>query len=427
MRTLWVEDSSDLLSVDAILRYFGNLLSEQEAETLNVLSDQNTHFVKIKRYLENDLSNPIHIASDLSNAYKMIFENDIIFDLIVLDVKFPSGSDLSRIEKIKLKVFNRYEENDTKDINNPDFINFIDKVFTDDTNGIILFDLICEKYREFKNENELKQMICFFSGNDEDCVKFDQRLKLLNKDKMFGVRENMKFGKDLFYKKSNDSLFLEFVNSVTGRYSARLSSFFKSGLLHEITHGKVITDKDVIAIKNMPFFGFLSQASCNTFNRFFAKQIDNEDFKNQFRLVKLLEKDIFSFLSDNDYDKLYLDTANNYIELDLIHNIINSTISNIKKYSQIEKINQDIVKIFNSSDTDIRYKSLNICFEYCDSEIKWENFINGKTIKLYQKFNKYGDIFIYNNGKKYNVKSSKLDSCDYFENQTKIEIILYLC
>ncbi len=411
MKILWVEDSADLLEISAIKRYFSSFLNEQDRQRLESFND--VHFFKLKKCLESELSNPIYIRSDLVSAFQVIFEQKTDFDLIVLDVKFPPGNNLELLEKIKKDVFMRYEDIEKDKIILKDFYNFINTIFTEDTHGIIMFDLIYNRLKESKSDNEIKQMICFFSGNDEDCVKFETRLQKLKKNKYNGVRESMKIGKGLFFKKSSDASFIEFVNAKATKFSIVLSSFFNSGILHSLTHGKLKSETDFDKIKKMSFYSFLSSTSQKLFRDYFDEKIENDDFKDKFRLESILELELFQDLSDGEYDTLKAAFNNKYAETEDFKNIFNMIISNIVRHSH----QQFTGNMFNYCLND-KSESVSFIFSYSDNGFDFDRFQNGKTFKHFKELIKYGSIKISNNRKTLDICSEK-----YFDNDLDKDII----
>jgi len=422
MKTLWVEDSSDLLSINSILHYFSSVFNDQDIEALKKLNQQNTHFLRVKKVLENQLSNSLYIVSDLSTAYTTYFHKNLKFDLIVLDIKFPAGQNTELLARLKEEVFKRYEGTDDITQDKDRYSKFLQQIFTDDSFGIILFDLICEDLKNNHSLNEIKQKICFFSGNDKDCGKFEESIRVINHQRLCGVRENMKIGKDLFFRKSNDQAFIDFIKAGTSQFSVVLTKFFSSGYLYHLTHNEQlqITDNDIKTIQGMSFYGFLTEESKEIFNQFFKCQIGKEDFKDQFKMEKLLDKNFFTYLDSEEYGSLRMSFTNQYLEIDFILNLLCLIKSNIEKYTGIKEINSDLLKISVLKDQ----KQIGFLFKYHDVAIDWDRLEHGRLMKEFKKFLKYGPVTITNHGIILDVKSGKKREAAEADENTQIELII---
>jgi hypothetical protein len=168
-RILWVEDKIETI-FDMIVE---DRLFNQNLDEIDLLEFDNLKDRDIERMNEFLRTKDIFISQDFCEACEIIF-NEENFDIIILDVNFPSpkGDDINSTDILKAKelfVNSCYSQKIKKEFETV----FNEIIGLDQYSGIMLFFIICLYYEKERNISEVTKKICIFTQYD---VNFDDFL-----------------------------------------------------------------------------------------------------------------------------------------------------------------------------------------------------------------------------------------------------------
>lgn len=168
-RILWVEDKIEtIFDMIAEDRLFNQNLDEKDLLEFDKLKNRD---IEIKNEFLRKKN--ILLIQDFCEACEIIF-NEENFDIIILDVNFPSpvGDELNSTDILKTKelfVNSCYSQKIKKE-----FETVFDEIIgLDKYSGIMLFFIICLYYEKERNISEVTKRICIFTQYD---INFDDFL-----------------------------------------------------------------------------------------------------------------------------------------------------------------------------------------------------------------------------------------------------------
>ncbi len=212
MKILWVEDTNEHIE-EGILKYFGSFLYKHEKDHIAslIVENQGSKYKTLKKYLSEKTCNRIHIESCLLNAYQQTKKE--VFDVIVLDVNFPfySSHDPTDEEEKEIKDLQKHFISDDSiwSSRKKEF----EIIWNQQYAGFILFSLLWELYKKerCRTVRDIKNSICFFSGNGIDVNKFKEDINKVRFHCPLYDSDAFAEGQGNFFQKPDDEKFRQWI------------------------------------------------------------------------------------------------------------------------------------------------------------------------------------------------------------------------